>query len=95
MIVETETAVYILDREAELLRRFPRSEPQFVEDSPHTLPAAVAALRKDTEAIPFKLLAPLELGKPAQFLLEIRDDGVSTVRTTTDVVKLIATEDAE
>lgn len=88
MIVETETAIYDLDLVAMTLRRHPRPEPVEVEDSPHTLPASVAALRKDGEGIPFNFLAPLEVGKPAQFLLEIRDDGVQTIRTTTDIVSI-------
>ena len=93
MIVETESAIYALDLVEFKLRRFPRSEPVDVENSQHTLRAVVAALRKDGEAIPFQFLAPLEIGKPAQFLLQIRDDGVQTVRTTTDVLKIVVTED--
>lgn len=93
MIVETETAIYALDLAAMTLQRHPRDKPVGVEDSRHALPAAVATLRKDGEGIPFTLLAPLELGKPAQFLLEIRDDGVKTVRTTTDVLNIVITEE--
>ena len=93
MIVETETAVYALDLVAFKLKRYPREKPLDVENSQHTMRAMVALLRKDGEAIPFQFLAPLEIGKPAQFLLQIRDDGVQTVRTTTDVIKLISTED--
>lgn len=93
MIVETETAVYALDLVAFKLKRYPREKPLDVENSQHTMRAMVAMLRKDGEAIPFQFLAPLEIGKPAQFLLQIRDDGVQTVRTTTDVIKLISTED--
>lgn len=93
MIVETETAIYMLDLVSQKLKRYPRDSPVVVEDSWHLLPAAVAALRKDGEAIPFQFLAPLEVGKPAQFLLQIRSDGVQTVRVTTDVLKIITTEE--
>jgi hypothetical protein len=93
VIVETEGAVYALDLAAMKLRRYPRDEIVVVEDSPHLLPATVAALRRDGQAIPFTLLAPLEVGKPAQFLLQIRDDGVQTIRTTTDVLNIVATEE--
>jgi hypothetical protein len=93
MIVETESAIYALDLVAFKLKRFPRSEPVDVENSQHTLRAVVASLRMDGEAIPFSFLAPLEIGKPAQFLLQIRDDGVQTIRTTTDVLNIVITED--
>lgn len=93
MIVETEGSIYLLDLVAMKLERFPRDAPVVVENSPHTLPAAVAALRKDGEAIPFEFLKPLKVGEPAQFLLQIRDDGVQTIRTTTDVLTIHITED--
>jgi hypothetical protein len=92
-IIETETAIYLLDREVAVLKRFPRDAPLDVENSPHALPAAVAALRKDGEAIPFKLLSPMAVGKPVIFQLQIRDDGVPTIRTTTDVVRITVAED--
>lgn len=93
MIVETEGSIYLLDLVAMKLERFPRDAPVVVENSPHTLPAAVAALRKDGEAIPFEFLKPLKVGEPAQFLLQIRDDGVQTIRTTTDVLNIHITEE--
>jgi hypothetical protein len=93
VIVETESAIYALDLVSMKLKRFPRDKPIEVENSHHLLRAVVATLRKDTEAIPFEILAPLEVGKPAQFMLEIRDDGVKTFRMTTDVLKIVVTED--
>lgn len=91
MIVETETAIYTLDLVAQTLVRYPRDE--VVETGVHELPAAIATLRKDRQEIPFNFLAPLEVGKPAQFLLQIRDDGVQTVRVTTDVLNIVVTEE--
>ena len=92
MIVETETAIYLLDLLGMKLERYPREAPIEVLGSPHKLPASVVALRKDGTAIPFEFLAPLEIGKPAQFLLQIRDD-TQTIRTTTDVLNIHITED--
>jgi hypothetical protein len=88
MIVETETAVYLLDLVSMKLKRFPRDSPVAVEHPRDGLPAYVAALRRDAEAIPFQILEPLEVGQPAQFLLQIRDDGVQTFRMTTDVLRI-------
>lgn len=92
MIVETESAIYALDLVAMKLQRFPRDRPIEVENPRDGLPASVATLRMDEDAIQFEFLAPLEIGKPAQFLLQIRDDGVQTIRTTTDVLNIVVTE---
>jgi hypothetical protein len=95
MIVETESAIYALDLVAMKLKRMPRDKVVEVDwpNMQHTARAVVASLRMDGEAIPFNFLAPLEIGKPAQFLLQIREDGVQTIRTTTDVLKIVVTED--
>ncbi|MGZ4659834.1 MAG: hypothetical protein ACXVYB_00985 [Arthrobacter sp.] len=81
MIVETEASTYELDLVAMRLRRLPKLEGVPGE-------YAVSRLRKDAEWIQFEFLAPLEIGKPAQFMLIIRDDGVRTVRTTTFVQEI-------
>jgi hypothetical protein len=84
MIVQTETAVYVLDPPIGVLWRYPREN--LVNHG-----WAVAALRKDNQAIPYELHPnyPLEVGKPAVFILQIRNDGVSTIRTTTPVTQII------
>jgi hypothetical protein len=83
MIVETEASTYELDLGAMRLRRLPKAEGV-------TGHYAVSRLRKDAEWIEFEFLAPLEIGKPAQFLLVIRNDGVRTIRTTTFVQSISA-----
>lgn len=87
MIVETETAVYFLT--LGLLVRMPREEALRLEEYNDLPPAAVAALRKDGQGIPYELLSPIEVGRPAKFRLQIRDDGIGTIRVTTNVVKVI------
>lgn len=87
MIVETESSIYLLDLVLGKLQRFPRPEPIKVENPRDGLPAVVVPLRQDGEAIPFEFLAPLEVGKPAQFLL-LLNGGVTTIRTTTDVINI-------
>jgi hypothetical protein len=91
VIVETETAIYLLDLAAMKLKRMPRDKPVEVENPRDGLPAAVATLRMDGEGIPFEILAPLEVGQPAQFLMEIRDYGVKTFRLKTEVIKITVT----
>lgn len=87
MIVETESAIYVLDLVLGKLQRFPRDKPIEVENPRDGLPAAVVPLRQDGKAIPFEFLAPLEVGKPAQFLL-LLENGVTTIRTTTDIINI-------
>ena len=83
MIVQTETAVYVLDTASKMLTRYRR------EIAPEGWPSA-SKLRRDGERIPYQLHPhlPLKVGEPAIFLLNIREDGVGTVRTTTPVVAM-------
>lgn len=81
MIIQTETAVYVLDVPMGVLRRYPREN--LVNHG-----WQVAELRKDTQAIPYKLIRPPIVGEPAEFILEIRNDGVPTLRTTTPVTEI-------
>lgn len=78
MIIQTETAVYVIDTLAKMLTRYRR------EEAPDDWPAP-SQLRMDGEAIPYKEIGTLRVGQPAQFLLQIRKDGVGTIRTTTPI----------
>jgi hypothetical protein len=82
MIVQTETAVYVLNESEGVLTRYPR------ENLVGQNASDVAHLRKDHQIIPYQLGRPLVIGEPAVFLLSIRNDGVATVRTTTPVVSI-------
>jgi hypothetical protein len=83
VVIDTEASVYVIDEPNGVLRRYPREN--LVN---HGLEAS--KLRMDTQSIPYKLHPrfPLEVGKPAVFILQIRNDGVETVRTTTPVVSI-------
>lgn len=83
MIVQTQTAVYVLDTASNVLTRHRR------EGATDDWPPA-SQLRKDGEPVPYKLhpRMPLTVGEPAVFILSIRDDGVETVRTTTPVISI-------
>jgi hypothetical protein len=85
MIIETESSTYELDLTGARLRRWPRSTTR--GDYPGEVGPA-STLRKDEEWIPFTFIEPPAIGRPARFLLAIRDDGVPTVRTTTLVVSI-------
>ena len=75
--MRTRTGRYHLDFDAGMLTREPvPGDPLYPTDD----------LRKDNEPIPFQLIGNVVIGHPARFLLQIRDDGVPTVRTTTPVM---------
>jgi hypothetical protein len=84
MIVQTETAVYVINEAEGVLTRYPREN--YVGQNAHD----VAHLRRDHQIIPYRLHPhfPLRVGEPAVFILNIRNDGVETVRTTTPVVSI-------
>ena len=76
--MRTRTGRYHLDFESGMLTREPiPGDPLYDAED----------LRKDSEPIPFQLIGNVTIGHPARFLLQIRDDGVVTVRTTTPVMK--------
>ncbi|MDQ0259547.1 hypothetical protein [Sinomonas atrocyanea] len=80
-VVVTESAsVYILDiggPESSTLNRMPAGGPVGDYDA--------AVLRRDGETVPLLGILRLEMGLPAVFLIDVRGDGVPTVRGTTPV----------
>ena len=81
MIVQTTTAVYVIDTATKMLTRYRR------EEAPDDWPAS-SHLRKDGESVPYSTMGTLRVGQPAQFLLQLRDDGVQTIRTTTPILAI-------
>lgn len=47
-----------------------------------------AELRRDGEAVELLGIVTLMLGRPAQLILNLRRDGVPTLRTTTEVISI-------
>lgn len=48
----------------------------------------VAGLRRDGETLPLLAVGQLQLGQPGALLLDVRRDGIPTVRNTTPVVSI-------
>lgn len=90
--VHTQTAMYLLDLERRKVTRFPdannelRPEDLLEEGDDY----AVSQLRLDSETIPLVQLMTLALGEPMILVLDIRRDGVLTVRPTTPVRAIVA-----
>lgn len=53
------------------------------------IPISGTTLRRDGESIKIiGWLTPITVGAPAEFLLDIREDGISTYRSTSTVVSI-------
>ncbi len=80
--VTTETSTYLLDLDARLVTRVPDAGA----GTPDGLSGvSIASLRRDHEPIPLIELVRCEPGQPMRVLLDVREDGISTMRTTTTV----------
>lgn len=78
LIVTTETGSYIIDLEKETALRTPRKDVS-AED------AYAADLRRDGEEVRVISVITLKHEEPMVLLLDIREDGIETLRTTTNV----------
>lgn len=78
LIVTTETGSYVIDIEKETVIRTPRKD--ITADDVY-----VADLRRDNEEVRVISVITLKHDEPMVLLLDIREDGVETLRTTTKV----------
>jgi hypothetical protein len=83
--VTTETSLYLLDLDAQLVTRVPDAG---AGTPPGLSPAPIASLRRDHEPVPLLELIQCELGAPLRMLLDVRRDGVPTLRVSTHVSQL-------
>lgn len=74
--ISTESTTYVLDLDARTSTRLRRADDAAVD------------LRRDGDAIPLARLIACQRGAPAVLLLDVRGDGVQTVRTTTPVQRI-------
>ena len=77
LVVTTRTASYLIDHDAGTLTRHPAS---------HT-PAGyrTAELRRDGDAVPLIAVLECAVGRPLVALIDVRGDGVPTLRRSTEV----------
>lgn len=81
LIVTTESGSYIIDLEKETAIRTPRKDVDPRE-------VYTADLRRDNEEVKIIALKTLQYGEPMVMILDIRQDGVETLRTTTKVQEI-------
>jgi hypothetical protein len=75
-LVETTSAAYVFDMDARTIVRRPKERSAW----------PIAELRKDEQVIPLiKLPWSAMVGWPLQMIIDVRGDGVVTVRNTTPV----------
>lgn len=80
--ITTETALYVVDMDARTCVRVPDAGLGTVDG---LSPAVVSAKRLDHQPIPLVSLIRAELGEPLLLVLDLRGDGVKTVRQSTVV----------
>jgi hypothetical protein len=80
--VTTETSTYVIDLDAGHCVRVPDAGLGQVPGMP---PAQVAAMRRDHEPISLVAVVKAEVGHPLLMVLDVRRDGVPTVRRSTVV----------
>lgn len=80
--VTTETSLYLVDLDARLVTRVPDAG---AGTPPGSSPVAIASLRRDHEPVSLIELIECRLDRPLRMLLDIRRDGVPTLRVSTHV----------
>lgn len=88
-LVATETSSYMLDLDARTARRI----PGYGVGSLDGLPLHTALLRRDDTDIELEQIIELTVGKPMMLLLDLRQDGVMTLRRSTIVAAISAVTD--
>jgi hypothetical protein len=75
MIVHTESgSIYELDLDNSTVQRLPSQ--------------GAAQLREDANAVPLLALRPPRVGEPMVMLIDVRSDGIETLRCTTPVINI-------
>lgn len=80
--VTTETSVYLLELDLKQVTRVPDAG---AGPPSGFSPAAIASLRRDHEPVPLLKLITCAVDEPMRMLIDVRRDGVCTLRTTTVV----------
>ena len=83
--VTTETSLYLVDLDAQLVTRVPDAG---AGSPPGSSPVAIASLRRDYEPVTLIELIECQLDRPLSMLLDVRRDGVPTLRVSTQVREL-------
>ena len=75
---------YLMDLTARTVKRHMAAAAPTVD----YLEAAFSQLRRDGEALELLMLESCAVGAPAQYWIQVRDDHITTLRTTSPVVRI-------
>lgn len=91
-LVTTATgSQYLLDLTARTVERVMAATAPLVE----YLDVGFSQLRRDGETLELLMLESCRIGSPARYWLQIRDDHIVTLRTTSPVVRIVAVNQLE
>jgi hypothetical protein len=80
--VTTETSVYLFDVDDRHVTRVPDAGAGAIQGASRVV---VAYLRRDYERLPLIAIAQCKVGAPLRMVLDLRGDGIPTLRETTCV----------
>jgi hypothetical protein len=83
--VSTETSVYLLDLDARRVTRVPDAG---AGPPPGLTALPISSLRGDHQSVPLLELISCAMRRPMRMLIDLRRDGICTLRTTTVVRQL-------
>ena len=83
--VTTETSMYLFDLDEHVVTRLPDAG---AGPPPGESAVAIASLRRDHEPVTLIALIECQLDRPMRMLLDLRGDGLPTLRVTTHVREL-------
>lgn len=83
--IYTETSMYLLDRKNKEIIRFPGEGHGVIngDDVPTT------EMRKDFKPVKLIEMTTCEIGKPLEMIIDVREDGVHTIRASTIVRAIV------
>lgn len=85
-LITTESSTHLLDLDAMTIVRTPDAGSGAIDGT--GTPPKAASLRRDTEPVDVLSVERITLGSRARLWLDVRRDGVPTLRTTTIVTSI-------
>ncbi|MBE4719544.1 hypothetical protein [Pseudarthrobacter sp. AB1] len=91
LVVTATGSHYVLDLKARTVKRQMAAGPPLVD----YLDAGFSQLRRDGEALELLMLESCAVGASAQYWIQVRDDHIPTLRTTSPVLRIDALDPSE
>ncbi|MET3206238.1 UNVERIFIED_ORG: hypothetical protein ABIB21_003057 [Arthrobacter sp. UYEF13] len=91
LVITATGSHYLLDLTARTLQRLMAATAPVID----YLDAGLSQLRRDGESLELLMLESCTIGAPGRYWIQVRDDHVVTLRTTSPVVRIVALNPSE